>query len=674
MSSLAARARRRLGTMSGTGWLPYVPIPKALGSLLPNTAKALDDATAGARDGDPVSSISLAGTSTVAANLLVSASQDASMLIHTSIKRITGSCRQLLLSVLDVSEVTDEHVSLLYTAVVKEFFHTLDVLEANQIDVADLRTFPDDLRGSIEDLVSRSNPANSPALTASIASSGDVSPELAAARASIIVEAESSAANEQINVLVHHLIRSLQDKHRQYLQAAEKPPGGAGGVAATKPKSTVAPNQTVDIIEPIRKLFLQYEDQVKRVKVDDAASLTLAGLQALFVHRFQLVPSTPFPKIYVQDRDSRQFFELEDLTHDLHDGCILKLLPPPPGSIPVSPLVLPGPAAHPSTAPQSHATGIRFKLGAVYTLRRELDDFRADILDQQASFADLVATVTQQVTRAALAASEDGAGALHRGVVTHAKPAIERAAAELRARTADLADTVEQVRLDMVQRSAVPSRATLDYAQTEGAAVAQLVTETVTRIDAVTPAWKRIWESELQRVVAEQHALNDAEVAVDDAADRLDAINALIGQLRRVADLADERGVENVVPRQPAFVPRIDEDEAAENQWDDAVTGILDEIAATPVDHDRRVRALARTEKLREWAKANRPESEFSAELRQFTATPRALRAVHGEDGGGIEALERMREERNRAVIKALSEIQDAVASAAEGEEVPAAV
>ncbi|KNE54346.1 hypothetical protein AMAG_00326 [Allomyces macrogynus ATCC 38327] len=581
-------------TKSSSSWLPYVQIPRALvGSMLPvsvvtssaaapvpapTTAPAIKALLPPGPRGSVVRR-----RSSVASIATLRAPTTPADILATSIKRISSAARQLVLAILDVADVSDEHLSALYTAIVKEYFASIDVFDRLGISTTDIAHFPDDFRAALEHVF---------AVTAARNQAGPN-----ARRTSALESLETDACADRVDALLQHLLVHLQTKRDEALVKLEDMPDQGVATAATKANRRIsgypmaasssssskpvrhsmlamattlpslaesnetaavaaAPSQgsplrnapipeesanDVDSAAPptlIEKLFLQIDADVKRVNVRATPPISLAALQALFTHRFNLPVSADFPKIYIKDADSALFYELEDM-HDVVDGSLLKLQPLS-NSAPVSPLVLPSPAARASPAPPSSVSQRTLSgmldpavgLAAVHVLRADVTAARDQVLAATTAVGYWIDQVSAALTDVAPAADAP----IPRGLLVATKADLRDRAQHVAEQATDLWETVEQVRLDMVQRAAIPARTTLDYVQTEAANVTSMLAEVASRVDAVTPAWKLVWERELHRVVAEQQVLEGAEVEVDEAAAMLDAVEAMERVLRRVGE------------------------------------------------------------------------------------------------------------------------------------------
>ncbi|KNE56001.1 hypothetical protein AMAG_01845 [Allomyces macrogynus ATCC 38327] len=569
-------------TKTSSSWLPYVQIPRALvGSMLPVSVAAPSAAAAPMpTTAPPKKALPPPGPrtsivrrrSSVASIATLRAPTTPADILATSIKRISSAARQLVLAILDVADVSDEHLSALYTAIVKEYFASIDVLDRLAISTTDIAHFPDDFRAALEHVF---------AVTAARNQAGPN-----ARRTSALESLETDACADRVDALLQHLLVHLQTKRDEALVKLEDMPDQGAATAATKAnrrisgyptssskpvrhsmlamastlpplaesnETAAAPNQgsplrntpiaeePTDDVDPappalIEKLFLQLDADVKRVNVRATPPISLAALQALFTHRFNLPVSADFPKIYIKDADGALFYELEDM-HDVVDGSLLKLQPMS-NSAPVSPLVLPSPAARASPAPPSSASQRSLSavldpavgLAAVHALRADVAAAR----DQVSAATTAVGYWIDQVSAALTDVAPAADAPIPRGLLVATKADLRDRAQHVAEQATDLWETVEQVRLDMVQRAAIPARTTLDYVQTEAANVTGMLAEVAARVDAVTPAWKLVWERELHRVVAEQQVLEGAEVEVDEAAAVLDAVEAMERVLRRV--------------------------------------------------------------------------------------------------------------------------------------------
>ncbi|KAJ3375879.1 Bud site selection protein 6 [Allomyces arbusculus] len=261
--------------------------------------------------------------------------------------------------------------------------------------------------------------------------------------------------------------------------------------------------------------------------------------------------------------------------------------------------------------------------------------------------------------------------------VTLAHRRVSADLATLADRVDDMAALVDALRHDMVTRGAVPAHAVLAYAKAEHASVVAAVETTRASVARERPTWKAVWEAELHRVVEEQEFLDAAVEQVNSVADRAAQAEAVVQQLARVAELADKHP-RAVLPRRSASASAsatlgFPEDDDGE---DAGLATVLHELA-TVLDADtaaaaspRRVRAALRTERVRAWARQfHRPTSAFGGELRAFLGLPADDREGGGgaADGamspggtrlratGGVEAVERARAERDRAVLAALA-------------------
>ncbi|KAL7753961.1 hypothetical protein RI367_000894 [Sorochytrium milnesiophthora] len=608
----------------------------------------------------PIDSNSRASRSLSAgANMLLTAKQEAAAIMQAAVKRISHACKQLLLGLIDYNDLTDEHVSMLYTQVVKEFFHTIDLFEGNGIDVNDIKTFPDNLRLALETVFEQANSPDDDA---------------------------EDVSGEEINNLIAQLVRGLQEKHRAFVNgggSGSSSSSGTGDVAAAIVASptTVFPPTTPTVAsgsdtvrshangverkrtmsksgsvfespqrsttngkKTVSKLYLQIHDEVKRTKFPPGAPMDIETIRQLFVEKFHYMPPpnpSDFPKLYIRDIDSQVFYELEDMD-EIEDGSLLKLQPverPPSASADRRN----GRTGSQEVRKAMPKYQIEARLQQVRAMKQDLAAFKSEVNDFRTAFTAQLDKTQAQIMEATAASP----ATLNRSVITNTKAELERASKSLSERLSDLFAVVEQMRMDMIQRSAVPSTARLEFVVAETKVLMQIAEKSGAQLSSVTPTWKQTWEAELKGVVAEQQFLKDTEALLDDSTERLQQIDALSTQLRRVADLA----VSNpsaIQPRRRRMFTPVEPEEG----FDGYNTVLQELVEAVDVDSTRRMTALKRAEKIRSWEKENYSSGdELAWEIRKAAKDQRfKLKSV-----GGVAEIERQRQERDAEIRRQLA-------------------
>ncbi|KAJ3364063.1 Bud site selection protein 6 [Allomyces javanicus] len=595
---------------------------------------------------------------------------DARVFLSQSLQRLTASCRALLHALAEYADdptIEEQQLSLLYTAVVKAYFYTLQDFEQYKIDVDSLRDFPLHMRDALDAVF-------------------DDMAAPAAAKAEML-----DATAEEINALMTRLIRTLKDRARAYLAGngttGMSPPGTPlsttsssadyfGPRKVRKPSvlstlstitTTLAPPVVVVKAPPKPtppvpvKLYLQYDTEVKRVTYPKPLPVDLPTLRHLFVQKFPVIlpaNAAHFPAIYIDDPRTHVQYELEDPT-DVVPGSLLKLLPltsvatPPPSIVASAPLIPPAVLA--ARRPQ-----LARKLQLVRDLRGDVATLRADVVASQDAMRAAIADTLAQVHAAVKAAAqEDPDSARDRAHLAVTRPLVAASVKAVATDRAELAHAARDLR-DATLATGTVETADLDAVASRRAELSSRADRAARDIDQVRPSWKGVWETELKRVVAEQGVLDAVDAALDDAAQKLDAVDKLHAQLARVAAIA-ETHPDAVMPRPSADrilggrVPGEDDDE---DDGFDGLASVMAELATTwdaqaaAAASTRRLRAARRTEKVRAWERTHRKD-DFSWELKKLAGDGARI-GVGLRRTGGVEALERARAEREKKVLAAV--------------------
>ncbi|KAJ3368369.1 Bud site selection protein 6 [Allomyces arbusculus] len=593
---------------------------------------------------------------------------DARVFLSQSLQRLTASCRALLHALAEYADdptIEEQQLSLLYTAVVKAYFYTLQDFEQYKIDVDSLRDFPLHMRDALDAVF-------------------DDMAAPAAAKAEML-----DATADEINALMTRLIRTLKDRARAYLAGngtttGMSPPGTPlsttssadyfGPRKVRKPSvlstlstitTTLAPPPVAVKAPPPKptpvKLYLQYDTEVKRVTYPKPLPVDLPTLRHLFVQKFPVIPpvnAAHFPAIYIDDPRTHVQYELEDPT-DVVPGSLLKLLPltsvatPPPSIVASAPLIPPAVLA--ARRPQ-----LARKLQLVRDLRGDVATLRADVVASQEAMRAAIADTLAQVQMAVSATmQEDPESARERAHLAVTRPLVAAAVKSVATDRTELAHAARELRDATLANGTVDS-AKLDAVASRRAELSSRADRAARDIDQVRPTWKGVWETELKRVVAEQGVLDAVDAALDDAAQKLDAVDKLHAQLARVAAIA-ETHPDAVMPRPSAdrvLGGRVHGEDDDEDDGFDGLASVMAELAATwdaqaaAEASTRRLRAARRTEKVRAWERTHRKD-DFSWELKKLAGDGARI-GVGLRRTGGVEALERARAEREKKVLAAV--------------------
>ena len=437
-------------------------------------------------------------------------------------------------------------------------------------------------------------------------------------------------------------------------------------------------------------LFLQLGRSVKKVVLTDGAEeLTVTALRLLFISKFNYNPPSgdDFPEIYLQDSVSGVRYELEDL-RDVKDRAVLCLnvevldevkrhiddgmeglktiVQGIAGSVQSQALQIslvaerqeetaakiaalaanpPAAAAKSTLIPMSKAES-GAQLTEVRDLRKDLAVLRqvyTSFVNDMTSSMSTIKTKASTIKTVAIS-STSPPGSEGRHYVEAGKTTLATDADTLVNRVDDLQDTVEDLRKDVVARGVRPLPRQLEIVSKE---IAQARLELKKMIDYIKhekPAFRRVWERELEVVCEEQEFFNMQENLIADLEDDLDKATqtfALVEQCSEQQLKTPATGL-RVVSR--GFAPP-----AHNADPEDVKDNVLSEVRALQPNHESRLEAIERAEKARlRDMEARVPP--FQKELGKFVEEGKLKKT------GGAEEVERVRLIREEQARKAIWE------------------
>lgn len=208
----------------------------------------------------------------------------------------------------------------------------------------------------------------------------------------------------------------------------------------------------------------------------------------------------------------------------------------------------------------------------------------------------------------------------------------------------DIQDIVESLRKDVAQRGVRPAEKQMSkvaknihYAQSE-------LAEMSSYIEREKPSWKKIWEKELDTVCEEQQFFNLQEDLVQDLQDDLEKALETFALVEQCCEQFNASA-----PKQPVILPLLEPGHDAS----DVKNALLIEVSSLRPNHQSRVEAIERAEKLRKKELDNRID-EFEEELTEFVGGGKLKKS------GGFEEVERQRKlkdaENLKLSLKAMSQ------------------
>ncbi|ABN65064.2 bud site selection protein [Scheffersomyces stipitis CBS 6054] len=419
-------------------------------------------------------------------------------------------------------------------------------------------------------------------------------------------------------------------------------------------------------------IFLKIGSKTKKAKI--SLPVSLASVRLLFVEKFAYSPgSSSFPDIYVQDPNSNISYELEDL-EDVKDGTLLSLNDPDSQAFLIKGLdsKVQSLSAKLDLMSLEIRNQIREEVGAIEiptptVIATPVSDIsnqkEVKSLDSSGAKKELIAIeqelksirqiqrVSSDQVRSIVNDLVSASKAVHDNVQSHndsnrvymdaCHSKLSEESDILLTKVDDLQDVMEALRKDVAQRGVRVGEKQLKSTQKEidDAKVSlQSMSEYISRERVV---WKKIWESELDKVCEEQQFFNLQDDLTQDLEDDIRKIEETYKLIEKCSleQIKQSSSKRNRVAAQ-LYIPEPGE---SLHSIKDAV---LSEVAALRPNHESRVLAIERAEKLRERERELLKLNKFQEELGDFVVDNKLKKS------GGIEELEKQRQLKDSENLK----------------------
>lgn len=239
------------------------------------------------------------------------------------------------------------------------------------------------------------------------------------------------------------------------------------------------------------------------------------------------------------------------------------------------------------------------------------------------------------------AAEVDGASSNNgRTYVNNGRKALNSTSESLMNKVEELQDTVEDLRKDVVSRGVRPLPRQLDSVSQELSTSASELKKLQAFIKREKPTWTKIWKDELQVVCDDQNLLTYQEELCTDLEADLEALEqtfSLVQEATKQQNLANPTGSTGAPGRSSSRTLNTTADPVK------AKDGVLGEVRALQPNHESRLEAIERAEKMRQRELESRSDDAFKKELSGFVDEGKLKKS------GGIEEAERLRKARDEA-------------------------
>jgi len=486
---------------------------------------------------------------------------------------------------------------------------------------------------------------------------------------------------------------------------------------ATTPEKA-PPSYSPDNSPPATKeltLFLQYKSKVKKFVLSEGYDeLSIGRLQLAFIEKFSWNTQqngADLPDIYIQDPVSGVRHELEDLS-DIKDRTVLVLnvealdevkkhIDEGIGSLKqiveqvkqnvddqgaalqrvserqqetakdvarlaaAPPSILTPPADSPRSAGPAAARKFNpAQISEIQSLRRDLAVLRQTYSNFQSEVEGSMTALRNKANNVKMAAAKvavpDLDGNAGNSYVAKGRKQLNVDSDRLVNKVDDLQDLVEDLRKDVVIRGVRPLPRQLETVTKD---ITQLTKELKKMEDYMKrekPIWTKIWEKELEDVCQgrdELRLMEDLMVDLRDDLDKASETFALVEQATKeqMKDIGTgggaqigrqfSKGLNHVVIGNTGVDPNA------------AKEGVLGEVRALQPNHETRLEAIERAEKLRLKDLESRNNNPLKQELTDFVGEGKLKKS------GGVEEVERARKAKDDRIRREVWERQNGIVS-----------
>ncbi|KAL2197122.1 actin interacting protein 3-domain-containing protein [Corynascus similis CBS 632.67] len=490
-------------------------------------------------------------------------------------------------------------------------------------------------------------------------------------------------------------------------------PSVARATTPDKPPSTFTetPPATKELT-----LFLQYKSKVKKFVLPGGyEELSIGRLQLAFIEKFSWNTQqngADLPDIYIQDPVSGVRHELEDLS-DIKDRTVLVLnveqldevkrhIDDGLGSIrqmmmemkqnvddhgaalqrvserqqetakemarlaAAPPTVVAAPVESPKQAgPMSASRRLNpAQLTEVQSLRRDLAVLRQTYSNFQSEIQGSMSALRSKAANVKVAAAKmavpDIEGDTGHSYVINGRKKLNSDSDRIVNKVDDLQDLVEDLRKDVVHRGVRPLPRQLEAVTRDITTLTKELSKMEEYMKQEKPIWTKIWEKELEEVCQGRDELRLVEDLIVDLRDDLEKASetfALVEQATKeqMKDAGPGGVGGGIVARQFSKGLNSIRENAALADPTAAKEGVLGEVRALQPNHENRLEAIERAEKLRQKELERRRENPLTKEIATFVEEGKLKKS------GGVEEVERARKAKDERIRREVWERQNGI-------------
>lgn len=431
------------------------------------------------------------------------------------------------------------------------------------------------------------------------------------------------------------------------------------------------PDEDAAASTALQYIFLRIGDTTKKCAV--LLPITITSLRLLFVEKFAYSPGEfLFPDIYIAEPHTNISYELEEsaVQSELRSGSLVELRE---RNAPETTLeALDSKLAKLTSQVAAMSTKIVTEVGSQIShievkaplsapaapaedgpksinegYSKALVDFQAETCALKQihraktdTLKDTLQDLEQQISALKKAALEPGPHNSHRAFMQRSYLKLSEESDLLLTKVDDLQDMMEALRKDVAQRGVRWDPCHLRTTAKEIQAAEESLQALVSYIHEGKPSWKKIWESELDKVCEEQQFFNLQDDLTRDLGEDINKIKETFDLIEKCCSEQSKQP-----PKRNMFAARIPLLEPSDNLHD-IKNDVINEVCHVVPDHESRLEAIARAERLRQRERELQSLDQFEEELSDFVADQKLKKS------GGIEELERKRQEKDIEIFK----------------------
>jgi hypothetical protein len=308
------------------------------------------------------------------------------------------------------------------------------------------------------------------------------------------------------------------------------------------------------------------------------------------------------------------------------------------------------------------------QLSEIQSLRRDLAVLRQTYSNFQSEIQGSMSALRNKANNVKVAAAKvavpDIEGDTGRAYVVNGRKQLNTDSDRLVNKVDDLQDLVEDLRKDVVHRGVRPLPRQLEAVTRDISLLTKELNKMEEYMKREKPIWTKIWEKELEDVCQGRDELRLMEDLIVDLRDDLEKASetfALVEQATKEqmkdagAGGGGGGGPGGVVGRQFSKGLNSIRENAAMIDPRDAKEGVLGEVRALQPNHENRLEAIERAEKLRQKELESRRENPLKKELANFVEEGKLKKS------GGVEEVERARKAKEERIRREVWERQNGI-------------